>query len=115
MDWRRGYLEIKAQWGFSYAFLNYFRQVSLASRSAFGRVLWTRRWVFIEDILADRDFLPYPDAVLERRSALRMLIEIHPQSPISSATLTFVQQHRIGPTSGSRAAKPDAGGGGVAR
>ena len=61
IDWRSGYLEIKAQRGFQSEFLNFFQRVKVEHGSACARALRTRRAVVIEDIAADQQFWPYRD------------------------------------------------------
>ena len=61
IDWRSGYLEIKAQRGFQSEFLNFFQRVKVEHGSACARALRTRGTVVIEDIAADQQFWPYRD------------------------------------------------------
>lgn len=61
IDWRSGYLEIKAQRGFQSEFLNFFQRVKVEHGSACARALRNRGTVVIEDITADKQFWPYRD------------------------------------------------------
>jgi GAF domain-containing protein len=63
MNWKAGYLEIKAQRGFDEAFLRYFKQVRAEHGSACGRALRTREPIVIEDIMADEEFIPCRETV----------------------------------------------------
>jgi GAF domain-containing protein len=58
INWKKGYLEIKAQLGFSDEFLNFFQRVSFADSSACARALRNRNSIVIEDVNADRQFAP---------------------------------------------------------
>jgi GAF domain-containing protein len=59
MDWRSGYLEIKAQRGFQSEFLNFFDRVKVEDWSACARALRNCETVVIDDIMADKQFSPY--------------------------------------------------------
>ena len=63
MNWKVGYLEIKAQRGFHEEFLNFFKRVRLMDASACARTLLTRDSVIIEDIVVDRDYAPCLEVV----------------------------------------------------
>src|SRR5262249_38196349 len=58
MDWKVGYLAIKAQSGFGDEFLNFFKQVYLADVSACARALRKRSSIVIEDVTTDQQFAP---------------------------------------------------------
>jgi GAF domain-containing protein len=62
MNWKAGYLDIKAQSGFGDEFLNFFfRQVHLADVSACARALRKRSSIVIEDVTTDQQFAPCCD------------------------------------------------------
>jgi GAF domain-containing protein len=61
IDWRSGYLEIKAERGFQSEFLNFFQRVKVEDGSACARALRNRGTIVIEDIMADKQFSPYRD------------------------------------------------------
>src|SRR5262245_48614589 len=54
MNWKAGYLEIKAQRGFQGEFLNFFEHVRLSHASACARALRNREPIIINDIMLDR-------------------------------------------------------------
>jgi hypothetical protein len=58
MDWKAGYLEIKAQRGFHEEFLNFFERVRFMDASACARALRDRDSVVIEDIVVDQRYAP---------------------------------------------------------
>jgi GAF domain-containing protein len=58
MNWKAGYLEIKAQRGFDEAFLRFFERVRMEDGSACGRALRTGEPIVIEDIMIDEEFMP---------------------------------------------------------
>lgn len=53
LDKKPGLLKIVAQQGFSHAFLEHFKEVSVSDNSAWGRSLQTGEIVLIEDITSD--------------------------------------------------------------
>jgi GAF domain-containing protein len=59
MNSKDGYLEIKAQSGFSDEFLNFFKRVDVADVSACARALRRRNSIVIEDVTTDQQFAPY--------------------------------------------------------
>jgi GAF domain-containing protein len=59
MDWRSGYLEIKAQRGFQSEFLSFFERVKFDHGSACARALRNRDTIVINDIMTDEQFSPY--------------------------------------------------------
>jgi GAF domain-containing protein len=59
MDWRSGYLEIKAQRGFQSEFLNFFDRVKVEDGSACARALRNCETIIIDDIMADEQLSPY--------------------------------------------------------
>jgi GAF domain-containing protein len=61
IDWRSGYLEIKAERSFHSEFLNFFQRVKAEDGSACARALRNRGAIVIEDIMADMQFSPYRD------------------------------------------------------
>jgi GAF domain-containing protein len=63
IDWRSGYLEIKAQRGFQSEFLNFFERVKLDHASACARALRNRDAIVIEDVMADEPFAPCREIV----------------------------------------------------
>jgi GAF domain-containing protein len=69
MDWKAGYLEIKAQQGFQGEFLNFFERVRFMGTSACARALLSRDSVVIEDIVVDQQFAPCLEIV--RRAGIR--------------------------------------------
>ena len=58
MNWKLGYLEIKAQSGFGDEFLNFFKRVYVADVSACARALRKRSSIVIEDVTTDQQFVP---------------------------------------------------------
>src|SRR5215831_5367759 len=56
LNWKAGYLEIKAQRGFREEFMNFFGRVKLEDSSACARTLRKRDAVVIEDIVIDPQF-----------------------------------------------------------
>jgi hypothetical protein len=58
MNWKAGYLEIKAQSGFGDEFLNFFKRVDVADVSACARALRKRSSIVIEDVTTDQQFAP---------------------------------------------------------
>jgi GAF domain-containing protein len=65
MNWKNGYLEIKAQSGFTHDFLNFFKCVSIEDVSACARALRRRSSIVIEDITADQQFAPCREILTE--------------------------------------------------
>jgi hypothetical protein len=57
MNWKAGYLEIKAQSGFADEFLNFFQRVCLADVSACARALRKRSSIVFEDVTTDQQFV----------------------------------------------------------
>ena len=58
LDAERGVLNIVAQFGFEQPFLDFFREVSLADQSAFGRSLCSGCRIVVEDIETDEAYAP---------------------------------------------------------
>ena len=58
VDWKSGCLEIKAQRGFDYEFLNFFEWVKLQDGTACARALRNRDAIIIEDVTLDPQFAP---------------------------------------------------------
>jgi len=58
MNWKGGYLEIKAQSGFDDEFLNFFQRVYVKDPSACARALRKRSSIVIEDVTTDQQFAP---------------------------------------------------------
>jgi GAF domain-containing protein len=63
INWRSGYLEIKAQRGFRSEFLNFFDRVKVEHGSACARALRYCDTIVIDDIMADEQFSPFREIV----------------------------------------------------
>lgn len=59
MDWEAGQLVIKAQYGFQDDFLNFFERVKAQDGTACARALDSPGSIVVEDVLVDKQFLPY--------------------------------------------------------
>jgi hypothetical protein len=58
VDWKSKCLEIKAQRGFDYEFLNFFERVKVQDGTACARALRNRDAIIIEDVTLDPQFAP---------------------------------------------------------
>ena len=96
IDWHTGFLEIRAQSGFTDEFLTLFARVSMAGRSACARALRRREPVVIEDIMADSEFESCRDVV--RRQGIRAVQSVPMISNsgilIGIASAHFARPHR---------------------
>ncbi|HKD30408.1 MAG TPA: GAF domain-containing protein [Xanthobacteraceae bacterium] len=90
MNWKAGYLEIKAQRGFGDEFLNFFEHVELEDSSACARALRNRDSVVIEDIVADPQFSPCLDVM--RRAGVRA-VQSTPLVSSSGALVGILSTH----------------------
>ena len=90
MDWKAGYLEIKAQRGFREEFMNFFERVKLEGSSACARALRTRESVVIEDIIVDRQFAPCLE--IARRAGIRA-VQSTPLVSSSGALVGILSTH----------------------
>src|SRR5262249_11711558 len=90
MDWRSGYLEIKAQHGFREEFMNFFKRVKLEDGSACARALRTRDSVVIEDIVVDQQFAPCLE--IARRAGIRS-VQSTPLISSSGALVGILSTH----------------------
>jgi GAF domain-containing protein len=90
MDWEAGYLEIKAQRGFHSEFLNFFERVEVGQGSACARALRHHDVIIIDDIMVDRQFLPYREIVL--RAGVRAVQSI-PLVSSSGALVGILSNH----------------------
>jgi len=90
MNWKAGYLEIKAQRGFGDEFLNFFEHVELEHSSACARALRDRDSVVIEDIVADPQFSPCLDVV--RRAGVQA-VQSTPLVSSSGALVGILSTH----------------------
>jgi len=90
IDWRSGYLEIKAQRGFQPEFLNFFERVKFDHASACARALRNRDTVVIDDIMADKQFAPYRE--IAGRAGVRAVLST-PLVSSSGAALGVLSIH----------------------
>jgi GAF domain-containing protein len=90
MNWKAGYLEIKAQSGFGDEFLNFFKQVYLADVSACARALRKRSSIVIEDITTDRQFVPCCEILM--RAGVRA-VQSTPMISSSGALMGILSTH----------------------
>jgi GAF domain-containing protein len=90
MDWRSGYLEIKAQRGFQSEFLNFFERVKFDHASACARALRNRDTIVIDDIMADKQFSPYREIAC--RAGVRAVLSV-PLVSSSGAALGALSIH----------------------
>ena len=94
MDWRLGYLEIKAQRGFQSEFLNFFDRVKVEHGSVCARALRNREATVIDDIMVDEPFSPYRD--IAYRAGIRAVQSV-PLVSSSGAALgvLFARKRRV--------------------
>jgi GAF domain-containing protein len=90
MDWKSGYLEIKAQRGFQSEFLNFFERVEVGQGSACARALRHHDVIIIDDIMVDRQFAPYTEIVV--RAGVRAVQSI-PLVSRSGALVGILSNH----------------------
>jgi len=90
MDWRSGYLEIKAQRGFQSEFLNFFDRVKVEDGSACARALRNCETIIIDDIMADKQFSPYREIAC--RAGVRAVLST-PLVSSSGAALGVLSVH----------------------
>jgi GAF domain-containing protein len=90
MDWRSGYLEIKAQRGFQSEFLNFFERVKFDHASACARALRNRDATIIDDIMADKQFAPYREITC--RAGVRAVLST-PLVSVNGAALGVLSIH----------------------
>jgi GAF domain-containing protein len=90
IDWRSGYLEIKAQRGFRSEFLNFFERVEFDHASACARALRNRNTIVIDDIMADKQFAPYREIAC--RAGVRAVLST-PLVSSSGAALGVLSIH----------------------
>jgi GAF domain-containing protein len=90
MNWKRGWLEIKAQRGFQDEFLNFFKWVKLDDGTACARAVQDRGAIIIEDVAADVQFSPYLQ--IARRAGFRA-VQSTPLVSTSGALVGIVSTH----------------------
>jgi GAF domain-containing protein len=90
INWKRGYLEIKSQYGFRDEFLTFFKRVTAKEGSACARALRTLEPVVIEDVMVDDDFAPYRSIAYE--SGFRA-VQSTPVVSSRGATLGILSTH----------------------
>jgi GAF domain-containing protein len=90
MNWKRGYLEINVQSGFSRDFLDFFKQVHIEDASACARALRNRSSIIIEDITADQQFAPCRDILA--KAGVRA-VQSTPMTSSSGALIGILSTH----------------------
>jgi len=90
MNWKAGYLEIMAQYGFHAEFLNFFGRVKMEDGTACARALRNHQSIIIEDVTVDQDFT----ACLEiaRRAGIRA-VQSTPLVSSSGALVGIASTH----------------------
>ena len=90
MNWKVGYLEIKAQSGFGDEFLNFFKRVYVGDVSACARALQKRSSIVIEDVTTDQQFVPCCEILT--RAGVRA-VQSTPMIPSSGAFMGVLSTH----------------------
>jgi GAF domain-containing protein len=90
MNWKKGYLEIDAQSGFSQDFLDFFKQVHIEDASACARALRNRNSIIIEDVTADQQFAPCREVLV--RASIRA-VQSTPMISSSGALIGILSTH----------------------
>jgi GAF domain-containing protein len=90
MNWKTGWLEIKAQRGFHDEFLNFFKWVRPDDGTACARAVQDHEAIIIEDVTADRRFSPYLEIAL--RAGFRA-VQSTPLVSTSGALVGIVSTH----------------------
>jgi two-component system, sensor histidine kinase len=90
VDWRKGELEIIAQFGFAREFLERFRCVRMEDGSACGRALLLRQPVVIADVECDTGFAPY--RAIARNAGFRS-VQSTPIASRSGAIFGMISTH----------------------
>jgi len=90
MNWKAGYLEIKAQRGFHEEFMNFFGRVELEDSSVCARALRNRNSVVVEDVVLDPQFAPCLE--IARRAGIRA-VQSTPLVSSSGALVGILSTH----------------------
>jgi GAF domain-containing protein len=84
MDWNRRELRIAANLGFDQQFLDAFRSVQPNDGSVCAHAVRERKAVLVEDVFADREFVPYRE--IARKAGFRAVLS----TPLISSRNAFV-------------------------
>src|SRR5262249_31612524 len=92
----RGVLTIAVQEGLDQPFANFFKEVSIANNSAYGRALRSGRRIIIEDLETNEDFAPFHHIALAAgiRAVQSTPIMARDGKPLGMMSTLFCNAHR---------------------